>query len=124
MDQDTFNATIGKNLRRFRMAARLTQDEVASNIGVSRATIANMETGRQAMSAYQLVRIARALNLPSLDDLFDSRLGANPIMVTPYSSDLLRLGRVPGGRSPISSRGIACRRLSNGETGQARSTHM
>ena len=57
--------------------ARLTQDALASNIGVSRATIANMETGRQAMSAYQLVRIARALNLPSLDDLFDSRSGAS-----------------------------------------------
>ena len=87
MDQDTFNATIGKNLRRFRMAARLTQDEVASNIGVSRATIANMETGRQAMSAYQSVRIARALNLPSLDDLFDSRLGGagdgEPVLFRP-----------------------------------------
>ena len=75
MDQDVFNETSGENLRRLRTAARLTQDELASNIGVSRATIANMETGRQAMSAYQSVRIAKALNLPSLDELFDSRQG-------------------------------------------------
>lgn len=73
MDQDTFNKILGENLRRLRTAARVTQDALASDIGVSRATIANMETGRQAMSAYQSVRIARALNLPSLDDLFDSR---------------------------------------------------
>ena len=73
MDQDTFNRRIGENLRRLRRVARLTQDNLASKIGVSRATIANMETGRQAMSAYQLIRIAKALNLPSLEDLFDSQ---------------------------------------------------
>ena len=73
MDQDAFNKSVGENLRRLRRIARLTQDALASNVEVSRATIANMETGRQAMSAYQLVRIARALNLPSLEDLFDSR---------------------------------------------------
>ena len=87
MDQDTFNKRIGENLRRLRGVARLTQDALASNIGVSRATIANMETGRQAMSAYQLVRIARALNLPSLDDLFDSRSGesddGDPVLFRP-----------------------------------------
>ena len=73
MDQKVFYRKIGENLRRLRNGARLTQDGLASNISVSRATIANMETGRQAMSAYQLVRIAHALNLPSLDDLFDLR---------------------------------------------------
>ena len=87
MDQDTFNKRIGENLRRLRRVVRLTQGALASNIGVSRATIANMETGRQAMSAYQLVRIARALNLPSLDDLFDSRSGksddGDPVLFRP-----------------------------------------
>ena len=73
MDQNIFNRTLGGNLRRLRNVARLTQDGLASSISVSRATIANMETGRQAISAYQLVRIAHALNLPSLDDLLDSR---------------------------------------------------
>ena len=73
MDQHVFNRKIGENLRRLRNVARLTQDELASRIGVSRATIANMETDRQAISAYQLVRIANALNLPSLDDLLDLR---------------------------------------------------
>ena len=75
MDQNVFNRKIGENLRRLRNVARLTQDGLASSIGVSRATIANMETGRQAMSAYQLVRIANALNLPSSDDLLDLRPG-------------------------------------------------
>lgn len=73
MDQGTFNKRIGQNLRSRRRVARLTQDALASMIGVSRATIANLETGRQAMSAYQLTRLVSALNLPSLDDLLDSR---------------------------------------------------
>ena len=75
MDQNVFNRKIGENLQRLRNIPRLTQDGLASSIGVSRATIANMETGRQAMSAYQLVRIANALNLPSVDDLLDLRPG-------------------------------------------------
>ena len=73
MDQGTFNKRIGENLRSRRTVARLTQDALASTIGVSRATIANLETGRQAMSAYQLMRLVSALNLSSLDDLLDSR---------------------------------------------------
>lgn len=73
MNQNVFNREIGKNLRRLRNIARLTQDGLASSIGVSRATIANMETGRQAMSAYQLVRIANTLNLTSVEDLLNLR---------------------------------------------------
>ena len=87
MDQGTFNKRIGENLRSRRRVARLTQDALASSIGVSRATIANMETGRQAMSAYQLMRIVSALNLPSLDDLLDSRTdkpdGGDPVLFRP-----------------------------------------
>ena len=87
MDQDTFNKRIGENLRSRRRVARLTQDVLASSIGVSRATIANMETGRQAMSAYQLMRIVSALNLSSLDDLLDSRTdksyGGDPVLFRP-----------------------------------------
>ena len=73
MDQGTFNKRIGELLRSRRRVARLTQDALASSIGVSRATIANIETGRQAMSTYQLMRLVSALNLSSLDDLLDSR---------------------------------------------------
>ena len=87
MDQDTFNKRIGENLRSRRRVARLTQDALASNIGVSRATIANMETGRQAMSAYQLMRLVSTLNLSSLDDLLDSRTGkpddGRPVLFRP-----------------------------------------
>ena len=73
MDQGRFNKRIGENLRSRRRVARLTQDTLASTIGVSRATIANLETGRQAMSAYQLMRLVSALNLSSLDDLLVSQ---------------------------------------------------
>ena len=73
MDQGRFNRKIGENLRRLRSDARLTQDQLARGVAASRATIASIETGRQAISAYQLMRIARALNLSSLDELFKLR---------------------------------------------------
>lgn len=73
MEQSRFNKKIGSNLRRLRNAARMTQDEVAQSANLSRASIANMETGRQAMSAFQAMQLASALGLPSLDELFDMR---------------------------------------------------
>lgn len=48
----------------------MTQDELAKLTGMSRASIANMETGRQAMSAYQAYLIATALELENLNALF------------------------------------------------------
>ena len=48
----------------------MTQDELAKLTGMSRASIANMETGRQAMSAYQSYLIATAFQLRNLNALF------------------------------------------------------
>lgn len=73
MEQSIFNQRIGSNLRRLRNTARLTQGDVAEITDMSRASIANMETGRQAMSAYQAMQIMNALKLSSVDDLFDMR---------------------------------------------------
>ena len=73
MNQTFFNERIGENLRRIRNTARMTQGEVAQLTDMSRASIANMETGRQAMSAYQAMRIASALKLASVEELFDMR---------------------------------------------------
>jgi len=73
MEQSSFNQRIGENLRRLRNIARLTQGELAQITDMSRASVANMETGRQAMSAYQAMRVTIALKLTSIDELFDMR---------------------------------------------------
>jgi transcriptional regulator with XRE-family HTH domain len=74
MEQSLFNKKIGENLRRLRNIERMTQEELAQIMEMARASIANMETGRQAMSAYQAMRIATALKLQSIEELFDMRL--------------------------------------------------
>lgn len=73
MEQSSFNQRIGENLRRLRNTERLTQGELAQITDMSRASVANMETGRQAMSAYQAMRVSVALKLTSIEELFDLR---------------------------------------------------
>jgi transcriptional regulator with XRE-family HTH domain len=59
---------IGKNIRAVRRRAEKAQDDLATQLGISRATLANMETGRQRILVHQLYAIAQALNV-SLGDL-------------------------------------------------------
>ncbi|WP_343894244.1 helix-turn-helix transcriptional regulator [Craurococcus roseus] len=54
----------GDLIRRKRRALRQTQEGLAALIGLSRATVANIETGRQQLLVHQLHQIARALDLP------------------------------------------------------------
>lgn len=49
---------LGKRLRVAREACHLTQDEVARHLGVSRATIAQMELGNRAVTSLELDRLA------------------------------------------------------------------
>ena len=71
MNAEKFNQQLGLKLRELRSLSQFTQDELAAKTGLSRASIANMETGRQAMSAYQAYEIATALELPNMDALYD-----------------------------------------------------
>lgn len=59
---------VGGELRRLRLKANLKQEELAIRIGVSRASIANVEAGKQAIPLHLLVAIARTLetNLDAL----------------------------------------------------------
>lgn len=72
MDTKTFNQKIGILLQKLRTENRMTQDELAKLTGMSRASIANMETGRQAMSAYQAYLIVTAFQLRDMNALFPS----------------------------------------------------
>ncbi len=50
---------VGQRLRALRKAAGRTQGEVAADIGVSRATVAQMELGNRAIKISDAERVAR-----------------------------------------------------------------
>ena len=56
---------VGHNVRRYRNGAHRTQEQVAAEIGMSRASLANIEAGRQQVLVHHLYAIAAALDLDS-----------------------------------------------------------
>lgn len=59
---------VGDELRRLRLQADLKQEQLAARVGISRASIANVEAGKQAVPLHLLVAIAHTLGT-SLDAL-------------------------------------------------------
>lgn len=59
---------IGSRIRSRRKQLRLTQETLASRLGLSRASLANIETGRQSVLVHRLYPIAQTLDL-SVPDL-------------------------------------------------------
>lgn len=57
-----FYAQLGSRLRRARGTA-ISQRELADSVGLTRGSIANIEAGRQGLSAYLLIRVAEALGM-------------------------------------------------------------
>ncbi|WP_099349504.1 helix-turn-helix domain-containing protein [Acetobacter aceti] len=58
---------IGERLRAIRVGARLSQDEIAERVGLSRTAIALWETGRRGCSLKRLGDVAEALGISALD---------------------------------------------------------
>ena len=56
---------VGRNIRRYRASTHRTQAQLASEIGISRASLANIEAGRQQVLLHHLYAIADALDLDS-----------------------------------------------------------
>lgn len=69
MDKDGLQATIGRNIARYRQEAGLTQAELAEKIGVSIAFISRVERGSKMMKVEHLYTTAQVLNV-SCDALF------------------------------------------------------
>jgi DNA-binding XRE family transcriptional regulator len=63
---------LGRNLRRLRTAAGLTQIALAKRSGVNRAYVSRLERGRQNPPAVKLGRLARILRV-SLASFFDEQ---------------------------------------------------
>ena len=69
---------LGQNIRRYRKKAHRTQDQVAAVIGMSRASLANIEAGRQQVLLHHLFAIADALDLDSPVVLIPLSSGSTP----------------------------------------------
>jgi transcriptional regulator with XRE-family HTH domain len=76
VDKDAFYRELGRRVAARRAARRLTQVDIAEAIGSSRASIANIEAGRQGLQVHQLYPLARALDLDDLSELIPTGVPA------------------------------------------------
>jgi transcriptional regulator with XRE-family HTH domain len=60
---------IGAGLAARRKKLRLKQAEVADQIGLTRASLANIESGRQKVMLHQIYRLANALQADSITEI-------------------------------------------------------
>ena len=67
MNPDPIYRHIGTILRDRRKLLRITQDKLARRLTISRASLANIETGRQRLLVHQLYRLAAELGLRPSD---------------------------------------------------------
>ena len=59
--------TVGARLREARRAAKLTQEELASRVSLTRTSVTNIEKGRQKVLLHTLVELAKAVQVPVYD---------------------------------------------------------
>ena len=109
---------IGLALRRYRIAARLNQADIAQSLGVSQSQVSRWESGREMPRAHNLA-VLRALvwgrNEPVLDALIHQVRESNlPLVLVDARLDLLaasRFLRLAGG--PLSQFGAVFERRWN-----------
>jgi transcriptional regulator with XRE-family HTH domain len=66
-DTTLFYKSLGDFVRQRRRKLQFTQAALAAKLAMSRASIANIETGRQKLLVHQLHQLAVALGLPAVD---------------------------------------------------------
>lgn len=61
---------LGKNIKRYRLEAKLTQENLAEIVGIHPTYVGKLECGKNNPSVRMLYRITRALKI-TFCDLFD-----------------------------------------------------
>ncbi|WP_390550922.1 helix-turn-helix transcriptional regulator [Qipengyuania sp. MTN3-11] len=69
MEPSQIYSLFGRRVAEAREKAELTQSKLGERAGLSRASIANIEAGRQRIVLHQAIILAEALNLHSVTDL-------------------------------------------------------
>jgi transcriptional regulator with XRE-family HTH domain len=75
---------LGRAVSARRDELKLTQQALADKIGLSRASVANIESGRQKVLLHQVYKLVRALGLKSITEL----LPAAPLVAAASKSEL------------------------------------
>ncbi len=78
MDETALYASLGRAIAKRRNELDLTQAFVAKQIGLTRASLANIETGRQKVLLHHVYRLAIALELRTILDLVPGSLEETP----------------------------------------------
>jgi len=71
MDSELLRKHVGALIKARRKQLKMRQEDLAARMGMSRAALANVETGRQNLLLYNLYRFAEALKLRVTDLLPD-----------------------------------------------------
>lgn len=65
---------VGGNVRKLRLAAKISQAELAARMGVDRAYVSGLEQGNRNPTVVTLWHLAKALDVP-MKRFFDERKG-------------------------------------------------
>jgi transcriptional regulator with XRE-family HTH domain len=66
-DIDTFYKELGERIKTERLRKKINQEKLGESLDLTRVSINNLESGRHRVSLYQLILIARILDLPYTD---------------------------------------------------------
>jgi transcriptional regulator with XRE-family HTH domain len=80
MDEAELYKRFGQLVRRHRDRLNLSQAQIADAVGLTRASVANIETGRQRIPLHQLFRLARAFQV-EVDALLPRQTTATQTLV-------------------------------------------
>lgn len=64
MSPGEFTVQVGQRVRGFRRARGWTQADLAERVGMTRASVANLEAGRQNIGIERLALFAQSLDVP------------------------------------------------------------
>lgn len=77
--QASFNVELGRQIKARRQALNITQQRLAEYFGLTRSSVANIEAGRQPVSAFDAARAVQLLGVempgvPGVDDPLRAQL--------------------------------------------------
>lgn len=93
-DDTKLLAVFGAAVRSYRRAAGMPQRDLADRVGLTRASIANIETGRQDTTVTRIIAIAQALGVGPADLLVTDSDGADLSLLAVFVEENRRLRKV------------------------------